>query len=115
VKSVTVTLPVPGSANTNWRMGNGRMYKAASSRSYRALVAPICRKALRTPFTKPVSVQVIWYRARKSGDLDNRLKVLLDSIQGMLYTDDSLIYYIEAERRDDPDHPRMVVIVEEAA
>ena len=115
MKSVTVTLPVPGSANTNWRMGNGRMYKSAGSRSYRALIEPICRKALRKPFARPVSVQVIWYRARKSGDLDNRLKVLLDSINGMLYEDDSQIYYIEAERRDDPENPRMVLIVEEAA
>ena len=107
---MTITLPVPPSANRYWRHAKGRTYRSAAANAYRKLVQTVsgCRVA-----TTPCSVTVVWYRAAKRGDLDNRLKVLFDALQGVAYTNDSLIVEIHAYRREDKSHPRMEVTVEE--
>jgi len=54
-----------------------------------------------------VTLTVDWYRKRRAGDLDKRLGILLDSLQGIAYETDAQITEIHARRFDDPQRPRI--------
>lgn len=64
---------------------------------------------------QPLTIVVVWRRARKSGDLDKRLGVLLDALQSWtdkkglrhpgVYENDSQIVQIWARRCDE--HPEL--------
>lgn len=56
-----------------------------------------------------VSVSVKYFRERRSGDLDNRLKCLFDALQGVIYVSDSQITEIYASRHEDKNNPRVEV------
>lgn len=59
----------------------------------------------------PVSITLDWYRGRKSGDLDKRIGVVLDALQGVLYSNDSQIVELTARRHEDAANPRIEVSV----
>lgn len=56
-----------------------------------------------------IEVVLKFYRPQRSGDLDNRLKCLLDALQGVVYANDSQIVRIVAERHEDKHNPRVAV------
>lgn len=98
-------LPEPPSANRYWRHARGKTYLSAEALAYRNAVADewatVRRKDRKVKkLSGPIAVIVRWYRGRKSGDLDNRLKQLLDALRGWAYTDDSQIVEIHAYRYD---------------
>lgn len=110
-------LPTPPSGNRGQRLGRGHFYTPAKVLAFEQAVAVIARNArvrlIQPPAT--VRVHVVWYRGRRAGDLDNRLKVTLDSLQGICYANDAQVVGITAERRDDKDDPRLMVTIEEVA
>lgn len=75
-----LTLPAPPSANRYWRNVRGRMVLSREAKDYKRAVGILA--AHLTPTTKPVAVLLDWYRGRKAGDLDNRLKQSLDATRG---------------------------------
>lgn len=81
---------------------------SAEAKDYRIRVALLV-KAL--PMSGPLTVTLQVYRPRKSGDLDNTFKVLLDALNGFAWTDDSQIVELHGFRYDDKDAPRVVVTV----
>lgn len=66
------------------------------------------------PLDGPVVLTCRWYRSRRSGDLDNRLKVLIDALRGYAYVDDKQIIEIHAYRYDHPKNGTVVVTIEPA-
>ena len=111
-RTVTLTLPEPPSANRWWRNVNGRMVTSEAARKYKADVAVYGTIARAKPIAGPVSVLIHWYRGRKSGDLDKRVGILLDSLQGVAFENDSQVVELHAFRRDDKDNPRVEITVE---
>ncbi len=121
-RSVTVTLPDPPSANRWWRMvtirGAARMLLSSEARKYKAEVPKIVAMQLpptgdkqRWEMLGPVRVTLDWYRERRSGDLDKRLGVVFDALQGVLYENDNQVIEIIARRHEDPCNPRVQVTV----
>jgi crossover junction endodeoxyribonuclease RusA len=113
---LTVTLPVPPSANRYWRTVNGHPVKSREARKYRALVdCALLRLPSHQEYDERLrlAVTVRWFRALKSGDLDNRLKVLLDALSGSAYHDDKQIVELHAYRYEDKARPRVEVTIEE--
>jgi crossover junction endodeoxyribonuclease RusA len=110
----TLTLPDPPSANRWWRMvtirGQARMLVSSDARKYKERVALLGGRQ-KLP-DGPVRLTIDWYRERKSGDLDKRIGVLLDALQGVLYDNDSQIVELIARRHDDKNNPRVVVTAE---
>lgn len=105
-----ITLEVPPSANRWWRNVGGRVVLSKDARLYKQAAAlSALAQGVRTPLTGPVALSIAWYRARKSGDLDKRLGVLLDALQGVAYLNDGQIVELHATRHDDPSHPRVEV------
>jgi crossover junction endodeoxyribonuclease RusA len=110
---MTFTLPEPPSSNRYWRVFRGHAVTSAEARAYKKRVAVMLHAKVRPP-TGPVSVTVSWYRSRKSGDLDNRLKVTLDALKGIAFRDDKQVTVLHAYRFDDKKNPRVEVTVTEA-
>lgn len=103
-KPITLTLPVPPSANRWWRNVNGRMVTSQTAREYKATVRVAVlskRRYFTLPFPKgDVAVSITWTRERKSGDLDKRLGVALDALQGVMYANDAQVVELHAYRVD---------------
>lgn len=59
----------------------------------------------------PLSVEVRLFRPRKSGDIDNRIKPLFDSLNGLAWHDDAQIARLLVERSEDKLNPRAEVRV----
>ena len=101
---------LPPSANVYWRMGKGRIYVSDEAADYKEDVAKMSRQqGLKEPLEGDVAVMFRFYRARRSGDLDNKLKVLIDALKGIAYADDKQITELHAYRFDDPKNPRVEV------
>ena len=82
-----VELPYPPSVNNYWVSGRNRhtgqhmKYLTARARTFKQVVGLLCGR--RQPFTGRVGVRVlVWPPDRRTRDLDNLLKGLLDSITG---------------------------------
>lgn len=101
-RTIWLKLKEPPSANRWWRNVKGRMVTSAAAREYKQHVANECVLQRVKPIAAPRTVCVVieWDRKRKSGDLDKRIGVLLDALQGSAYENDSQIVRIVAERRD---------------
>lgn len=108
---LTIELPLPPSANRYWRNFRGRMVVSAEARAYKEQAAWIAKIGGAQMLEGALSLSVDVYRARKAGDLDNKLKVILDSLQGVFYKNDSQIVEIHARLFDDKSNPRALVSV----
>lgn len=111
VGALTFTLPEPPSANRWWRKWRNRMVLSDEARDYKSLVRMVYK---RVEIRGNVAVDIDWYRGRKSGDLDKRLGVVLDALQGVAYASDAQITELSARRFDDPKSPRLIVKVQSA-
>lgn len=61
------------------------------------------------PLTGDLKVWLTFCRPRKHGDLDNLIKVVLDSLEGAAYENDSQIAEIEAKRVDGRPLPEVYI------
>jgi crossover junction endodeoxyribonuclease RusA len=109
---INLTLPYPPTANNYWRMGNNRIHRTKEAEKYIAQVRKVCQEAGIATLEGSINVTVEVYRPAKRGDLDNSLKVLLDSLRGCAYADDRQIVEIHAHRYDNPADPCVVVTIE---
>ena len=117
---VHLVLPVPPIANTYWRSitikGRARVVLSKEARLYKRDIAK--RLAGIPVMLGPVAITLRWFRERRSGDLDGRIKVLLDSLQGEkgqqngILENDSQVVEIHAYRAEDPARPRVEVTLQ---
>lgn len=90
----TYILPVPPSANRWWRRGKHHTYKSKEAREYQANVPRwlamqgwSIEECL--PLEYGVGIRLIWWRGVHGGDLDKRIGIVWDALQGLLYSNDS--------------------------
>ncbi len=107
--SIKLTLPLPPSANRYWRMYNNRMVVSPEATAYKEQVGWLCREAGLEPLSGSVCLTVRVYRKQKSGDLDNKLKVIGDALNGYAWFDDAQVVEIHAYRYDDKHNPRVEI------
>ena len=80
------------SANRYYRTMQGRVVLSSDGRTYKQLVAWVGAKArVEVIEGGDVALWVVWARRAKRGDLDNRIKPLLDALQGVVYRDDAQV------------------------
>ncbi len=112
VEAMTLTLPLPPSMNHYWRHVGRKVLVSADGRKYRtdcALRAVMQRPVL---LECEVSVRGTVYMARAGCDLDNRVKPILDALQGICYTNDSQVSEIHLTRSIDRANPRVEITIE---
>ena len=103
-------MPIPERTNAIWRQWKGRTLVSAKHRGDK-ITAPAIFAAAR-PLVGDVRCDVLWIRARRSGDVDGRLKSTLDLLRGIAYDDDAQVATVQITRVDDPtQRPRVEVIV----
>jgi len=102
VAGAVITLPHPPSSNRYWRVWNGRAVKGKEARDYQALIKVLAHNAGMRPVEGEVAMTVTWFRARRAGDLSNRIKVLEDALNGIAYVDDKQVVEMHYYRQDDP-------------
>lgn len=125
---IKLTLPYPPSSNRYWR---SRAYKTKTGtyavNTYPSEVAKEYKDEIHMrlwvwkrrnpgaelPIKGEVGYRVKVFRPQKSGDLSNRLKVLEDALQGLIFLDDKQITEIYAERFDDKFDPRVEIEIYE--
>lgn len=88
----------PPTANHIWKNGHGRNYLSARAASYYKLVA-LTTHGERVPDDwNSVDVEIIVQLTRKSGDVDNRIKPVLDALtRAGVWTDDSIVGRVSCE------------------
>ena len=106
----SVILPLPPSVN-HYYVNTGRGGRALSqeARNYKAAAELAVYRAHLVRYTGPVAVTMHVYRERKAGDLDNRVKLTLDSLNGHAWADDAQVVELHAYRHDDAANPRVEV------
>ena len=105
-------LPLPPSSNRYWRNYRGVTMISDEARAYKTEVWATAKQAGVEVLEGDVIVSIDLYRARKAGDLDNRIKVTLDALNGIAWRDDKQVAEIHARRFDDKANPRLEVLVE---
>lgn len=105
-ESMTIQLPYPPSANRYWRIFRNRAVLSAEATEYKrvAKVTAICCGVKAPSSDDLLSVVVVLHPKQKRDgtasktviDLDNSLKVALDSLQGTVYENDRQIVEIHA-------------------
>jgi crossover junction endodeoxyribonuclease RusA len=104
-----LTLPFPPSGNRLWRNYRGRTVKSAEARQYQVAAAWRAKLAGAVLHDGAVGLELRFYRPARRGDLDNRLKILLDSLQGVLYHDDKQVRELHCYLADCKADPRVEV------
>ena len=120
MKPVRLVLPEPPSVNRMWRKGaRGTIYSAKETTAFKHAVYAACLKAgitaVRFPKGTPVVLTLHWYRARAAGDIDNRIKVASDALNGLVWADDKQVGELHVYRIDGQRPGRLEVTVERAA
>lgn len=89
------------------RSSKGRFYSPSSKEEKRVADHIRAQMDRKKPCGSEVAVTVRFYRGDKRRvDLDNMLKLVLDSANGIIWEDDYLIVQIQARKSYDKEHPR---------
>lgn len=94
---------VPISVNALYRVSRGRMYKTARFRELRVILQSLLDSDWKIyPLDQKLSLSIeVYYSDRRSRDIDNCLKCLLDLCNGTVWADDSQISQIEIVKLSD--------------
>lgn len=137
MERVTLVLPMAPSANRYWRHFTPKGHKRAitvlsdEAKAFKSEVAAIARQAgvssvirgrVGVAYTLIPQRPKDWAKRAKKDpegwadsirciDLDNSLKVLMDSLNGVVIEDDKWARKFEIQRGEPEDHARMVVTV----
>ncbi len=100
MKSVSVQVPWPPSANRYWRKYRGRMVVSEEARKYKDEISILALTWQIKTFKTRLSLKIFAYPPdRRVRDIDNILKIAIDSLQyAGIYENDGQIDRIYIER-----------------
>ena len=95
------------------RKGKSIAFTPRKTKQYETYVASLARKAMgdREPTTELVAVRLVFYRARRTADVDNLVKGCLDPMQGIIYKNDNQVVDLHAQWFRDKENPHAYVEV----
>ena len=110
MKTITLTTkPVP--VNQKYSVIRGKMFLSKTYRDTKeAMQWEVKSQWKGEPLAEEVSLNVMFYYGdNRKRDIDAYLKILLDSMSDIVYTDDSLITELHVFKEVDTDEPRTVI------
>lgn len=108
-----IVVPFPPSANRMWRAVHGKVLLSREGREYQARAHTALSVQRIEKLEGPVGLRIVVYFPNKRGDLDNRVKPLLDVLEGFCYRNDSQVHHLDVTRAIDKAQPRAEVSVQE--
>lgn len=108
------TLPFPPSVNNYLRTTRqGRVYLTEEAKAYKqGAMMRALTQGVRPFLEGDVSISLAFFRPRRTGDIDNGLKVLFDALNRVAWKDDRQVGELYAIRFEDPANPRVEISVE---
>ncbi len=105
---------IPPSVNHYWASRGKRRFLTKRAREWKRLVADEVRRQLpkHKPLKGRLKVRVLLCVRYRRGDVDNRLKAILDAFNGLVWVDDRQVDFLSIERRLEPVE-RVIVEVSE--
>jgi Holliday junction resolvase RusA-like endonuclease len=101
---IELWLPYPPTVNHTYIRRGRKVFKSPEAQAFFDAVHLLARGL--EPLVGELVLSVDFYRPRRSGDVDNRIKALQDSLQGFAYANDSQIVELHIRRFDDKkNHP----------
>ena len=121
LKRPILRLDYPVSANRYWRTCRGRTYRSSEAEQYKASVNTIATAAGLIAIEGPAAVSITLHpKLTKKGvaslarmDLDNCIKVTLDALNGIAYSDDAQVVNLSVRIGPAVDGGGLEVCVEE--
>ena len=110
---IRLTLPLPPSANRMWRKAGRITYRDPDYEQFCTDVGKLCQIERVVPIVGGVTATMRFYFARVNGDLDNRIKPLLDALSKFAYADDKQVMSFCCERHIDRKKPRVEIELQE--
>jgi len=110
-----VNFIIPGntvSKSNSYRIANRRLYKTAQVKQWEAMASQIAAASWghHNPFEYKIGIRArIYFKDARRRDIDGPLKSLLDSMNGIIYKDDSQVREINIIKDIDRDFPRIEV------
>jgi len=109
---IRLSLPEPPSANRYYRRAGAMIHRSAEAQRYIEQVQLRVRLAGARKISGAVELRFVWYRKKRTGDLDNRVKVLQDALKHGAFADDGKVRRLICEMSDDePTRPRVEVVI----
>jgi crossover junction endodeoxyribonuclease RusA len=105
---------IPPSVNHYWKARGKRRFLTKRAREWKGLVRRLVRKQLphHKLLTGRLSVKVTLCVRYRRGDVDNRLKAILDAFNGLVWVDDRQVDFLSIERRIEASERTIVEVVE---
>ena len=109
---IRLVLPFPTLINAARTVHRGRIISSDELRGWKKRATLSSKAQLPAnwlPLGGPLSISMVTYRPRKSGDWDGPIKATCDVLNGIVWIDDSQIVRGTVERRDDKLNPRIEI------
>lgn len=110
---IRLTLPLPPTANRYYRRVGRKTLISADGRAYKQRCGLVAAAQVPEPLTGEVEITGTVYMARRGCDLDNRIKPLLDGIEGYAFANDGQVARLDLTRDLDHGNPRVEITITE--
>ncbi len=111
--ALKLILPYPPSVNNLYATFGGRRITSAKGRKFKADIAVLAKQQGAKLLAGDLAITFRVFRPKKIGDLDNRLKISQDALEGICFLDDRQIIEIHAYRFDDRENPRIEIDIKQ--
>jgi Holliday junction resolvase RusA-like endonuclease len=102
-------IPMPPPINQTYKISRRFMYKSKEARAFECEVVSLLSGVV--PTDKEVRLRLDMYFKTNASDIDGRIKITLDSMQGFLYDNDRQIIELNVTKRIDKIRPRVEVFL----
>jgi len=121
---IVIEFPFPPVAKERARVTRFGAYTPARTKEFQRQIQSYARQwVTKKPFEGPLKLQCDFYLSRPKKpkfsypatrpDIDNYLKAIMDSLNGIIWKDDSLIVDIRSSKHYTAESPNILLIVEE--
>lgn len=110
------TLPVPPTANHRLRpgltaKGKARLFLSKDARGYKKQCELLTAKLIPHPLPARVRIRLVWrLGADQRGDIDNRIKSVLDVLKGRAYQDDRQVRRLHVYAEETADSHSLILV-----
>ena len=117
IKKITIILnEIPPSTNhykaQRWNGKHIQWYITKKGKEFKEMIKNLDYKWKIT--TKPIKMNIkLFFPTKRRQDIDNYNKVLLDSLQGIIYEDDNQIVDLRVKKFYEKNKPKTIIRIEE--